>query len=430
MDRHTYTFKRYSGRGRSIRTNRGESSCERVILRERSDFFYGLGRTRLYNKNTISLLFAIGFFFLLFVECSVKNPVTDEAGAPVLSDLVAPGTVYFQSHVKYPVTVRTSDPQGWEDIKIVRYFFFPEGSQAVVGEGAMRDDGTGGDIIPMDGIFFDSLGTDFADGQAGQFLLSVVAEDLTGHFSDALNADISVIEGEINLPPVLSNPIVPDTLTEETVGNVFLSIRADDSHGVEDIDTVRFQIYPPWSPIHIYQGQLRDDGTSGDVDAGDNIFSFRGDMQGILRTIGHYSVRFQAEDVGGLMSHPIVTDFYVFRENSPPALSNLVAPDEVSRSSSPAIPLTVRVIDPEGLSDVKSVYFNTTKPDGSPSSGNPFSLFDDGTAGDVNPGDGVYSLTIYITPQNALGNYRFDFLAEDYAGAVSDTLRHIIRVVD
>lgn len=395
-----------------------------------SDFFYGSGRTRLNIKIFPRVFLSLAFFFVLFVKCTVKNPVKDEADAPALSDLVAPGTIFLQSRVKYPVSVRTSDPQGWEDIKTVRYFFLPEGSQIEVGEGSMRDDGTGGDIIPRDGIFFDSLSADFADGQAGQFQMNVVAEDQAGHSSDVLSVDISVIEGDINLPPVLSNPIVPDTLDEESVGYVFLSICVDDSHGPEDIDTVRFQIYPPWSPIHTYQGQLRDDGTSGDVQAGDNIFSFHGDMKETLRSMGHYSVRFQAEDVGGLMSHPIVMDFYVLRDNGPPVLSNLVAPDEVSRSSSPSILLTVQVTDPQGLSDVKSVYFNTTKPDGSPSSGNPFSLFDDGTAGDVSPGDGIYSLTIYITSQNDLGNYRFDFLAEDYAGAVSDTLQHIIRVVD
>ena len=426
----TNSFERYFVRGRLIRTLREIFTSEREFLQESSDFFYRGGKLLLHKKNFRRRGLSPLFCLILLIGCSVKNPAVDKALAPMLSDLMVTGSVYLRSDDQYPISVRVVDPQGWGDIRIVRYFIFPPGNNVSVGEGELKDDGSGGDIIYGDGIFFDSLSVDFAGGQAGEYRLGVVAEDWADHSSDTLFAEIIVFDDQQNHPPVLSNPVVPDTLTEETLGNVILSIRAVDPQGLGDIDTVTLQIYPPWSPVYTFQSFLRDDGSPGDVEAGDSIFSFQGDMRDHMKRRGDYSLRFQAIDKGGLRSYPVVVISYVFLANEPPVLSNLVAPTEVSRSSSPSVLLAVQVTDPQGLSDVKSVYFNTTKPDGTPSTGNPFSMFDNGTAGDADAGDGVYSLTIYITPQNDKGNYRFDFLAEDYSGAVSDTLRHIITVVD
>ncbi len=382
------------------------------------------------KKYFMKPILSVGVVITLFIGCHVKNPAVDESVAPVLSELMAPGQIFLQSDVKYPLSVRSFDPQGWEDILSVNYMIFPKDNPLAIHEAAMLDDGTGGDIIPQDGIFFDSLSTDFASGLTGSYRLKVIAVDRAGNSSDTLYGDVQVIDGEINLPPILSDPVVPDTLQEDALNTVFLSVRAEDPQGNQDIDTVHFQIYPPWSPVHTYTGRLLDNGLSGDVSAGDDIYSFQGDLTDILTTKGDYTVRFQAKDDDGLNGIPIIMTFTVFRDNGPPVLSNLVAPNQVSRSSNAPILLSVEVTDPQGLSDIKSVFFNTTKPDGSPSSGNPFSMFDDGSSGDVTSGDGVYSLIIHITPQNALGDYRFDFIAEDYAGALSAKLQHTISVVE
>ena len=119
-------------------------------------------------------------------------------------------------------------------------------------------------------------------------------------------------------------------------------------------------------------------------------------------------------------------------DNDPPVLSNLVAPDTVSRSQIPNnFLLAVEVSDPQGRDDISKVYFNTFKPDNSPSSGNPFYMRDDGSQGvDQNANDGIYSLRIEISPQNQLGNYRFEFEAVDKSGAKSDKITHIITVVE
>jgi len=40
--------------------------------------------------------------------------------------------------------------------------------------------------------------------------------------------------------------------------------------------------------------------------------------------------------------------------------------------------LSVRANDPDGFNDVTRVIFNSYKPDGSASGGNPFTMYDDG----------------------------------------------------
>lgn len=383
------------------------------------------------RRSALSALFLSAAILIVAVQrCEIKNPVADGLVFPVLSDLVVQDTLYLKIPVGYSVSVKVSDPQGLEDIQTVEYLVFPEGNNDSVWQDTLRDDGKGGDIIPRDGIFFDSLTVDFAQGMAGKYRMGMVAEDVAHHSSDTLFTSITVVDGEKNLPPTLFNPVVPDTLREETLGDVFFSIQAADTQGLDDLDLVYFQIYLPLSPVASFRSELRDDGYFGDAEAGDGIFSFRSDLRDTLKIRGNHFIRFQGVDKGGLKSRAIVVDFYVSRENLPPVLSDLVMPDTVSTSVVQSFLISVRVTDPQGLDDIKKVWFDLTKPDGTPSSSNPVPLFDDGSNGDQTAGDGIYSLQVSISPQNDKGVYRFDFYAEDLSGAVGEPLIHYFTVLE
>jgi len=319
-------------------------------------------------------------------------PTTDDTVNPVLSDLMVPSELYLQTDIDYPVSVTVTDPQGIEDVRIVEMFIFPENNSILLAD-TMKDDGTMGDIIPGDGIYTYGLEIDFAAGNTGTYRVGIVAGDAANHSSDTLFASFTVEPGVINSAPVLSNPVVPDTLREENLDDVFLSVGAVDLQGQDDVDSVRFQVYPPTSPVPYYSGHLRDDGSSGDLFAGDSIFSVRVSL--------------------------------VDRLKDPPVLSDLVAPATVSRSVGQLILLSVKVADAQGPGDIKSVYFNTTKPSGLPAENNPFFMFDDGEtdiSGDGQAGDGTYSLLIVITGENETGDYKFDFYAEDFSRGLGSCL--------
>ncbi len=128
-------------------------------------------------------------------------------------------------------------------------------------------------------------------------------------------------------------------------------------------------------------------------------------------------------------------------QNHPPVIDSVSAPDSVKIDSTETtvFSLYATASDPDGLNDLKSVYFDTFKPNGAASSGNPFAMYDDGGAsgniadGDSVAHDGIYTLTIQLPPLSAptppaLGTYTFKFYAVDRSGAVSAPVTHDIKV--
>ena len=342
------------------------------------------------GKKSLSLLFYIACIAVFLSRCEVKNPVEDRAVTPLLSNLAAPATVFLLTAIPYPVSVHVTDPQGWDDIQTVKAFLFGQNRATPVWEDTLKDDGIAGDVIPRDGIFFTTLTPEFARGDTGTYTIGVVAEDRGDHRSDTLFGTIVVVEGEKNGPPMIRDPVFPDTLTEQTAEDVFLSLHVEDPQGEGDIDSVWIQFYPPLKPNPFFIGKLGDDGTEGDVAVGDSNFSIRANLK-----------------------------------DDAPEVSSLVAPTTLSRSGAKSIVLSVQVLDPQGVTDIRSVYFVTTKPDGRPSSGNPFTMYDDGDEinhGDQTAGDGIFSRIITMGPENDLGIYRFDFIAEGYAWGVGKCL--------
>lgn len=366
---------------------------------------------------------------LLFSACDLLEMPAKGAVDPVLSDLEIPAAIYLETDRIYPVSVRAEDPQGLETVIRIRLRILPPGGGADVLDAAMADDGQTGDILPGDGLFFYGL-TTAVTGNAGRFRVEVTAEDADGNFSDTLIDTLEVVEGEENRPPVVRDPAAPDSLDEATAGDVFLSVEAEDPQGRGDIDSVFFRFYPPHQPAPSFASRMYDDGSNGDGIAGDGRYSFRGDLREVLTARGDCLFSFHASDRGGLSSHAVVVGFFMDAPNRPPALSSLTAPDSVSRNRIPSFLLSVRADDPQGPEDVRIVYFLTTKPDGTPSDGNPFEMKDNGTGGDETAYDGLYSLRVEISPDNALGAYRFDFFAEDQSGATSPPLTHTIVVID
>jgi hypothetical protein len=175
-----------------------------------------------------------------------------------------------------------------------------------------------------------------------------------------------------------------------------------------------------------------DNGVRPDVLAGDNVYTSNIGFDILRQETGRFRFEFQAVGSSGLTSNKIITDLVVERSsNQPPVLSGLLAPDTLVISTSTAlITLSVRASDPDGSQDISRVQFDTYRPDGSPSSGNPFQMYDDGKSehGDATASDGMYSLVIQLPPSTTKGTYRFEFQAFDQANAGSNMIVHSMVV--
>jgi hypothetical protein len=416
-------------RGQMIRTI-SWNCFRRKRPQHSSDFFL---RGRILNFVRVFVKFSAVWILgaLLMTDCSVKNPVQKEAAALLLSNLSIPDTLYLQSDDNTPFSVKATHSEGVKAILSVRAFVTRIDAQTVLYQDTLQDDGSGGDVVPGDGTFSGRLSLTFVQGQSATYRMSVVCEDVHQNVSDTLSSSFAVVDGERKSPPMLYECSLSDTLNADSLGHVFMTIRAEDPQGSEDIDSVFFQIFQPLSPVPFYQSQLWDDGQSGDLIPGDGIFTFQGNLEDTLKSRGVHTFRFQAVDQSGLFSDAKVKEVFIDQINYPPVLSNISAPDTVILSTSgDTLFISVDVHDPQGLADIQKVYFNSTKPDGTPASGNPFFMYDDGSGGDVTPDDGTYSLEVIITTEAQRGVYQFDFYAEDYSGAVSGSLSHFVTIID
>jgi hypothetical protein len=120
-------------------------------------------------------------------------------------------------------------------------------------------------------------------------------------------------------------------------------------------------------------------------------------------------------------------------QNVPPIVRNLQAPSVLNLHPTDTLKiiLSIEAYDPDGREDIKSVFFNSFLPDGSPSRSNPIYLYDDGNYqanGDQQANDGIYSRIIILPPNTPKGTYRFEFQAIDKKNESSNIISHNLVV--
>ncbi len=254
---------------------------------------------------------------------------------------------------------------------------------------------------------------------------------IAAFFASCEKQDSSIIDPVLTFPKILGTAITPSVYDTSNVNGVAWAEVTSDEPAAKVTVTVK---NPLGTQVGVYE--LKDDGVAPDTTAGDGRFTGRITFSLSCRLTGTYQGSFIAQNQSGLNSSNINTPFDIVNTHSQkPVVSNIISPDSLQRpvSGLTTVFLRVTAFDPDGLCDIGSVYFNTFKPNGQPSTGNPFFMYDDGdTLGhcDAVPGDGNYSLCINIAPTNDTGLYTFKYTARDRANPnlVSDTLTHTIYV--
>lgn len=196
--------------------------------------------------------------------------------------------------------------------------------------------------------------------------------------------------------------------------------------------SVQLRISNPADFNVLTSGELNDDGTAGDQTKGDGIYSIKTSLQFQRVETGVLTIEVQALGTNGYQSNTIILPLLVYRGNHAPLISLVTAADTVRLlNESQLLTLRIKVSDEDGLADVSRVVFNSYRPDSSASSGNPFLMYDDGSAthGDEKSADGIYSLIVTLPPTTQPGTYRFEFIAYDRSNAVSPTLVHRMTVI-
>ena len=173
---------------------------------------------------------------------------------------------------------------------------------------------------------------------------------------------------------------------------------------------------------------MHDDGLSPDSVAGDGIYSALIQFTIPRSASGIYRLKVVASDIQGFVSNAAESPLFMVRDNQPPVLSNLVAPDSavVPVGGFVNIPIYIRATDPDGQADIVQVYFRSLD------SSDPtqrFVMNNDGSAPGSVPGDSTYAIVVKATDSPTVRKkYRFAFQAIDTFGDTSATILHSITL--
>lgn len=182
---------------------------------------------------------------------------------------------------------------------------------------------------------------------------------------------------------------------------------------------------------------LFDNGSAvnGDQIAGDGKYSNKIAFSGSFLN-GDYKIEYFVTDKSGSTKN-IGQEKFLYDNGSAniaPVISNLVAPDTITLvTPSVLATFSVKADDANGLNDIKLVYLQSYRPDGT-TSGNIFQLYDDGgltvipSSGDQVAGDGVYTLIVELPSSTTKGIWRFVFRARDLGNKLSNEISHNIVI--
>lgn len=380
---------------------------------------------------TYLLIVSLLVLGLMACQDNPSQPTFDPS--PRIIAVQLPEVAYQFPRNPIGIHVRVEDPQGVENVAGVTLTV--RRNNAILATLAMSDDGLNGDILSKDGQFFYPLDSTVTKNQTGQLVFETIATDRDNNASSARLDTLTILPGNENALPVITAVTVPEVIWSDSNYTAQFLATVDDADGIASLDFVRLEIYSAVSPTPSIIQNLRDDGQSGDGAAQDGVFGLRFDPATFKNTRSLFTMILRAVDRAGSVGPAIVrtvkTDLIACQNNRPPVVFDLSAPTTISRSATPNIYLlAISATDPDSAcaDAVARVFFNSFRPDGTPASGNPFAMRDDGLEGDLRANDKRYSLRIQITSQNQTGTYRFDFQAQDKNGALSSVVTHIINV--
>ena len=392
-----------------------------------------------FNFNFIYIFVIKYCVFLLTILFAVKcseNKITSNdshPSPPFFKEAIIPDTLYTDTSEDFLVQVKT-EKSFYKSISYVLMKVFTTSYELPSSIDTLYDNAYLGDIVPGDGIFSRMINSAQIKSNRGEYILEFSAPLINEMLLDT----ILFIEGEKNLPPVISNLILPDTVSlddAELKHYIFLDVV--DPQGKDDLKEVKGKVYYPYFPVPSLIITLKHEGIPPEIVKGEDNYVYIFQAIDIAkRGAGEYSILFYAQDKKGNLSNSLFGSIYFYSEveNLSPVIEYVNAPDTVD-SAVETILIEAMVTDINGKGDIELVYFNSYLPDGKPSKGNPFYMYDDGSelsleggnSGDRIKDDGIYSRKVMV-PQTAKGSYLFIFYAVDRVQNVSEPVEHIIVV--
>ena len=225
------------------------------------------------------------FLVSLSLSNSILNLDTTTTGAVIqLPDM--------KFKISGSISAKVTDPNGSQDIRKVFYRIYAPRSTDYV---------TSGVLSYIDTVYSANFSFTIDRSDVGIYRIEVYAQDQSNLISNSLQIPLIIMRN--NSVPRISSIVSPDTLKRPNSGFTLalFSIAVSDSDGYGDIEQAFFKRISPSSSNAISLFDNGDQQGSGDILAGDGIFSriVRIDSTALL---GDQVFLFQAKDNTGAFS--------------------------------------------------------------------------------------------------------------------------------
>lgn len=371
-------------------------------------------------------------FFIL--SCEEEKVIVNHEMPYKIQEIRVPETISSASDKPVLITATVTHPHGNEGIQKVEAVILDSMEQEQLEEISLLDDGglenpESGDVIAFDQVYSCRL----IGSQLG------LADDIYKVIIRVISVDDEMLQsGSLplkvftNKAPRIMEYFFPDSILAG-FPEVQASFTVNDSNGLDDILWVILEGYKAGHTSPAFQDTVFNPLNNSPV------FFFQFDSSYAAGKKDDYQIKVFAEDRVGDLSEEEVFSLYV--ENTPPEIWEAIVPEtlQLPNSGDVSVKITIRANDRQSLSDIDLVYFNSEKPDGNPSSGNPFVMFDNGlpydlhnseAVGDEISGDGIYTLTIFLQAGTPIGTYKFSFFARDKVNQLTTGPVELIEVVN
>ncbi|MBI3579279.1 MAG: hypothetical protein HY089_07725 [Ignavibacteriales bacterium] len=176
---------------------------------------------------------------------------------------------------------------------------------SVIGTAELADDGVAPDQSKGDLMYSGKISFQITRAEFGTYHAEIFATDQSGHQSNGVILPLVIFRS--NKPPTLSNLQAPDSVS---LGNqnqtILLQVKATDPDGLNDIQKIIFNSFlPAGQPSSGNPFLMHDDGSNGDITAGDGTYSLRINLPATTST-GVYRFEFQAFDKSNEPSNTII----------------------------------------------------------------------------------------------------------------------------
>jgi len=152
---------------------------------------------------------------------------------------------------------------------------------------------------------------------------------------------------------------------------------------------------------------------------------------------GMYSINYFVEDKTGT-TKKVASQTFLFdngKSNIAPVIINVSVPDTIHRESS--FSFNIEVIDSNGVRDIQHALFILYRPDGTIvyniSGEAQWDMFNDGNSsqhGDASASDNIFSFANYFSSTAQLGEWKFEFQAQDRGGKTSAIVSETMVVIE